>query len=159
MEEEKTGNYKKLPLSSCLEVVKAEPRVQCTEKEILEVLSDLRIAVDAEDYVISTPTKENPSLSDDYLFDTNDEKLILKDLVAENHVGKIKDLGKGAVKRKNSGLPQEYLHVFQYLCSLKRRDAQESGIVSENVLIYIKVNDRKVPYKRVFIVSFHKNRT
>ena len=36
--------------------------------------------------------------------------------------------------------------------------AKESGILSENVLIYIKINDRKIPYKKVFIISFHKNR-
>ena len=158
MEEGKCGNFKKLTISACSETVEAEPKVECTEKEILDVLVDLSAAVDAKDYVIQTPTKENPSLSDDYIFDTNDENLILKDLAIENHVGKIKDLSKGAMRRKSSGLPQEYLHVFQYPCSLKRRDAQESGIVSENVLIYIKINDRKIPYKKVFIISFHKNR-
>ena len=158
MEEGKTGNFKKLPINSFSEFVEAEPRVECTEEEIKEVLNDLSGAVDAKDYVIQTPTKENPPLSDDYIFDTNDENLILKDLSMVNHVGKIKDLSKGAIRRKSNGLPQEYLHVFQYPCSLKRRDAQESGISSEDVLIYIKINNRKIPYEKVFIISFHKNR-
>lgn len=158
MEETKTGNFTKISLDSFTEIVGAEPRVEGYEKEIKDVLADLRAAVDAEDYIVQTPTKDNPALSDDYIFNTNDQNLILKDLVLENHVGKIKDLGTGAVKRKQKGLPQEYLHVFQYPCSLKRRDAQESGVVSENVLIYIKINDRKVPYKKVFVISFHKNR-
>ena len=158
MEEGKTGNFIKLPINSFSEVVEAKPRVECTEEEITEVLNDLSIAVDAKDYVIQTPTKENPSLSDDYIFDTNDENLILKDLSVENHVAKIKDHSKGALRRKREGLPQEYLHVFQYSCNLKRRDAQESGITSEDILIYIKVNNRKIPYKKVFIISFHKNR-
>lgn len=158
MEEGKTGNFEKLPINSFSEVVDAKPQVGCTEEEILEVLNDLSLAVDAKDYVIQTPTKENPSLSDDYIFDTNDENLILKDLSVENHVAKIKDLSKGALRRKCEGLPQEYLHVFQYSCNLKRRDAQESGISSEDILIYIKVNDRKIPYKKVFIISFHKNK-
>ena len=158
MEETKTGNFSKISLDSFTEIVVVEPRVECYEKEIKDVLADLRAAVDAEDYIVQTPTKDNPALSDDYIFSTNDQNLILKDLSLENHVGKIKDLGKGAVKRKQNGLPQEYLHVFQYPCSLKRRDAQESGVVSENVLIYIKINDRKVPYKKIFVISFHKNR-
>jgi len=38
-----------------------------------------------------------------------------------------------------------------------RRDAAIDE--SEDVLIYIKINNRKVPYKKVFIVSFHKNRS
>ena len=33
MEEGKSGNFKKLPISSCSEVVEAEPKVECTEKE------------------------------------------------------------------------------------------------------------------------------
>ena len=61
-------------------------------------------------------------------------------------------------KRLEKGLPQEYLYVFKYPCKLKRRDADYSGITNDNVLIYIKINDRKIPYKKVFIISFHKNR-
>ena len=75
-----------------------------------------------------------------------------------NFVGKIKDVGKGAKKRLEKGLPQEYLYVFKYPCELRRRDADESGIVKEKLIIYIKINNRKIPYKKVFIVSFHKNR-
>ena len=83
---------------------------------------------------------------------------VLKDLTEINFVGKIKDVGKGAKKRLEKGLPQEYLYVFKYPCKLKRRDADYSGITNDNVLIYIKINDRKIPYKKVFIISFHKNR-
>lgn len=83
---------------------------------------------------------------------------VLKDLTEINFVGKIKDVGKGAKKRLEKGLPQEYLYVFKYPCKLKRRDADYSGITNDNVLIYIKINDRNIPYKKVFIISFHKNR-
>lgn len=62
------------------------------------------------------------------------------------------------LKKKEKGLPQEYLYVFKYPCKLNRRDAQESGIISENLLIYIKINNRKIPHEKLFIVSFHKNR-
>lgn len=140
------------------EPVEAEPKVAYSEAEIDEVLSDLREAVNRKNYISQTPTKENPALSDDYIFDTNDENIVLKDLKRANFVGKIKDLSKGAAKRKALGLPQEYLYVFQYACRLLRRDAQTSGIEDENILIYIKINDRKTPYKRVFVISFHKNR-
>ena len=84
--------------------------------------------------------------------------MILKDLRRDNFVGKIKDLSKGAAKRKAQGLPQEYLYVFKYACRLLRRDAQSSGIEDEDILIYIKVNDRKTPYNKVFVISFHKNK-
>ena len=56
------------------------------------------------------------------------------------------------------GLPQEYLYVFKYPWELRRRDADDSGIVKEKLIIYIKINNKKIPYKKVFIVSFHKNR-
>ena len=95
---------------------------------------------------------------DDYIFDSEDENIILKDLKEANFVGKIKDVGKGAKKRLEKGLPQEYLYVFKYPCELRRRDADDSGIVKEKLIIYIKINNRKIPYKKVFIVSFHKNR-
>lgn len=85
--------------------------------------------------------------------------LVLQDLAKENFVAKVWDLGKGAEKRKKMGYPQEYLYVFKYPCKLMRRDVQESGVSFENVLIYSKVNDRKIPSKQVFIVSFHKNRS
>lgn len=158
MDEDKIGNLEKLPINSIVEDVDAEPRIDCSEKEIIEVLHDLSVAVDAQDYVPQTATRDNPALSDDYIFNTNDENLVLKDLTKENFVGKVKDLSRGAAKRKSRGLPQEYLYVFKYPCKLLRRDELESGPVSENVLIYIKINDRKTPYKKVFVVSFHKNR-
>lgn len=158
MPDEKLGHLTKLPIDAIDEVVSAEPRVKCPISEVLEVLKDLKIAVDKKDYKAQTPTLENPSLSDDYIFDTEDENLVLKDLTETNFVGKVKDVGKGAKKRLKKGLPQEYLYVFKYPCRLQRRDAEDSGINNENVLIYIKINDRKTPYEKVFIISFHKNR-
>ncbi len=158
MEEGKTGNFEKLPINSFSEVVVAKPQVGCTEEEILEVLNDLSLAVDAKDYVIQTPTKENPSLSDDYIFDTNDENLILKDLSVENHVAKIKDLSKGALRRKCEGLPQEYLHVFQYSCNLKRRDAQESGISSEDISFILRLMTERYRTKKFLLFPFIRTR-
>ncbi len=156
MTEDKLGHLRKLPIDALNEPVEAEPRVACSETELEEVLKDLYLAVDKATYIPQTPTPDNPALSDDYVFDTADENLVLKDLKRENFVGKIKDLGKGAVKRRARGLPEEYLYVFKYPCKLYRRDAQYDSI--ENVLIYIKINDRKVPYEKVFVISFHKNR-
>lgn len=100
MAEEKIGHLIKLPLDATNESVKAEPLVECSEKELSEVLRDLRIAVDEKNYIPQTPTKDNPALSDNYVFDTGDENFVLKDLKRENFVGKIKDLSKGAIKRK-----------------------------------------------------------
>ena len=114
MAEEKIGHLIKLPLDATNESVKAEPLVECSEKELSEVLRDLRIAVDEKNYIPQTPTKDNPALSDNYVFDTGDENFVLKDLKRENFVGKIKDLSKGAIKRKERGLPEEYLYVFKY---------------------------------------------
>ncbi len=149
----------KLPIGAIPETITANPQVPCTPSELNDVLIDLHQAVDNEDYISPTPTVDNPALSDDYIFDTEDQNLILKDLSMVNFVGKIKDLGKGATKRTQQGFPQEYLYVFQYPCKLMRRDAQSSGCIAEDVLIYIKINDRKIPYKKVIIISFHKNRT
>ncbi len=151
------GHFKKVSLDSISETVEAKPEVTCNDAEVLSVLADLGSAVDDESYIPATPTEENPPLSDDYIFDKTDEKLILKDLALKNFVGKIKDVGKGAKKRLSRGLPQEYLYVFQYACELIRRDADISGIAKECVLIYVKINDRKVPDHVVFVVSFHKN--
>lgn len=63
------------------------------------MLKDLRRAVDERNYQPQAPTEENPALSDDYIFDSEDENIILKDLKEANFVGKIKDVGKGAKKR------------------------------------------------------------
>lgn len=158
MAEDKIGHLIKLPINAIGETVDAEPKEPYTEAEVLSVLNDLRVAVDTKSYVPQTPTVDNPSLSDDYIFDTNDENLVLKDLTMQNFVGKIKDVGKGAKKRLEKGLPQEFLYVFKYPCRLLRRDAQESEMDADNVLIYIKINDRQIPYKKIFIISFHKNR-
>lgn len=109
MAKEKMGHVVKLPRDAIRESVDAEPQELCTDAEVQIVLQELRVAVDNESYVPQTPTPENPALSDDYIFDTNDENLILKDLTKENFVGKIKDVGKGAKLRREKGLPQEYL--------------------------------------------------
>lgn len=156
--DEKLGHFTKLPLDAIGEHVDAEPKEICTEQELLAVLNDLNIAVDNRSYIPHTPTADNPALSDDYVFDAHDEMLVLKDLTKKNFVGKIKDIGRGAKRRILQGLPQEYLYVFQYPCTLARRDLPEGRTVSEDVLIYIKINDRKVPNEKLFIVSFHKNR-
>ena len=158
MAEDKIGHLVKLPLDAITEFVEAEPQVAYSEDEVREVLNDLYNAVDKKTYIPQTPTVDNPALSDDYIFDTNDENLVLKDLKRDNFVGKIKDLSKGAVKRKARGLPDEYLYVFKYACKLMRRDAHLGALENEDILIYIKINDRKIPYDRVFVISFHKNK-
>lgn len=158
MEQGKSKHFVRLPLSSFSEQAEAEPQVPCTAEEIDMVLRDLTIAVNKENYIPATPTKENLALSEDYVFDTEDEKLILRELDLEHFVGKIKDVGKGARNRRKRGLPQEYLYVFQYSCRLCKRDAQESGILTEDILVYIKINNRKTPYEQVFVISFHKNK-
>ena len=83
---------------------------------------------------------------------------MLKDLKRDNFVGKIKDLSKGAAKRRARGFPDEYLYVFKYPCKLLRRDAQSGAAETENILIYIKINNRKIPDDRVIVISFHKNK-
>lgn len=158
MQDDKMGHLIKLPIDAINENVYAEPKEPCTEAEIISILQDLRSAVDNMSYIPQTPTDDNPALSDDYIFDTEDENLVLKDITKLNFVGKIKDVGKGAKRRLQQGFPQEYLYVFKYPCKLARRDAQNSKINIENVLIYIKINDRKIPQKKLFVVSFHKNR-
>lgn len=135
MDDEQLGHLWKIPIESVKQRVEAKPQVHCSPPEIVQMLQDLYTAVENKEYVSQTPTPDNPALSDDYIFDTEDENLILKDLKVENFVGKIKDLSKGATKRKEQGLPQEYLYVFQYPCRLRRKDAEESGIELEDVLL------------------------
>lgn len=103
MAEVRIGHLVKLPIEAVDEAVDAEPRVPCSCEEIQELLKDLYLAVDNENYIPQTPTLENPSLSDDYIFNTSDENLVLKDLQMENFVAKIKDLSKGATRRKAKG--------------------------------------------------------
>ncbi len=90
----------KLPIDAIEESVDATPAVACSEEELILVLQDLVKAVDEKSYIPQTPTAENPALSDDYVFYTSDENRILKDLSKENFVAKVRDLGKGAEKRK-----------------------------------------------------------
>lgn len=158
MGDDKIGNLFRLPIDSIDESVEVKPKVANTDEEVNQVLLDLYLAVDNKAYIPQTPTESNPALSDDYIFDTNDENLVLKDLKMENFVGKMKDLSKGSKKRKELRYPEEYLYVFKYPCKLWRRDAQESRINTENVLIYIKINDRKIPNQKIFVISFHKNK-
>lgn len=98
MADEKLGHLTKLPIDSIKEVVSVKPQVECSKSEILRVLKDIKTAVGGRDYVPQAPTRDSPSLSDEYIFDTNDEELILKDLSSDNFVGKIIDVGKGAKK-------------------------------------------------------------
>lgn len=142
----------KLSLSVIDETVDAEPKVEASQEEIKNVLNDLYVAVDKSEYIPQTPTEENPALSDDYIFDTKDQNFVLKDLEEDNFVAKIKDISKGAERRRQKGLPQEYLYVFKYACKLMRRDAAIDE--SEDVLIYIKINNRKVPYKKFLLFHF-----
>ena len=88
MAEEKLGHLTKLPIEAISEEVLAEPKVKCPSSEVLSVLKDLRVAVENRDYQPQTPTEENPSLSDDYIFDTDDQNYILMDLTEINFVGK-----------------------------------------------------------------------
>ena len=156
--DQKKGHFKPLPADAIPETVEAEPKVPCDDEEVLGVLADLKVAVEKEIYIPATSTKDTPALSDMYLFDEEDEKLILKNLELSNFVDKIVDVGKGAKKRMKNGFPQDYLYVFKYACVLSRRDVEIDGVAQENVLIYIKINDRKVPDHVVYIVSFHKNK-
>lgn len=75
MVEEKLGHLTKLPIDAIDEEVSAEPKVECPSSELLGVIEDLRVAVDERDYKPQVPTEENPSLSDDYVFDTQDERI------------------------------------------------------------------------------------
>lgn len=96
MEKDKIGHLIKLPMDAIKENVDADPKELCTDAEVSSVLHDLRIAVDNKSYIPHTPTVDNPALSDDYIFDTNDEMLVLKDLTKLNFVGRTKDY-----KRRN----------------------------------------------------------
>lgn len=158
MDNGKSKHFTELSLDAFTECVEADPKVPYTADELEMVLRNLVNAVVEESYITATPTVDNPALSDDYVFDSEDKKTILKSIGIQHFVGKIVDVGKGAVKRRKKGFPQEYLYVFQYPCRLCRRDAQEGDILSEDVLIYIKINNRKIPYEKVIVISFHKNR-
>ena len=136
--------------------VEVRPMVLCTETEIQDIVKELHKSVEKKDYKIAISNK-NRALFEKYVLDSRDAEQILLDLQETDFVGKIVDVGKGAKKRLEKGLPQEYLYVFQYPCELKRRDAEESGIEEERILIYIKINHRVVPYDQVFIISFHEN--
>ena len=137
------------------ELVTAEPMVPFTENELISVLNDIHSAVENGTYIF--PYDERNNLFDDYIFKPCDQDYILKDLSEENFVGKIKDLSKGSLKRKEKGYPDEYLYVFKYACKVFRKKDQENNS-QEMIMIYIKINDRKIPYNSVIIVSFHKNR-
>lgn len=158
MPEENIIHVIKLPITLTTESVEAAPVVGYSEKEVLVVLTALYDAVDAKAYIPSTPTKDNPALSDDYIFDVDDEMHILKDLTMEHFVAKVKDLSKGAARRKSMGFPPEFLYVFRYHCRLMRRDSAKADDPYETLVIYIKINYRTIPGKKVFVISFHKNR-
>ena len=119
----------KLSLSVIDETVDAEPKVEASQEEIKNVLNDLYVAVDNSEYIPQTPTEENPALSDDFIFDTKDQNFVLKDLEEDNFVAKIKDISKGAERRRQKGLPQEYLYVFKYACKYLHLTQRLSAVV------------------------------
>lgn len=151
------SNFTELPLEAIEEPIVARPLVSYKVDEVEDVLEKLREAVDNENYIPQKATEKNPALSDEYIFETQDQNQILKNLKVKNLVGKVKDKGEGAKKRETKGFPPEFLYVFKYACILKRRDADITGNEQENVLVYIKINARKIPRDVMIIVSFHKN--
>jgi hypothetical protein len=151
------GHFRKLPMTGVNERVSAEPKVACTEMEKQMLLADIHEAAETGDYKPALPTEDNPSLARDYIFDSNDEANILKDLKAENFIAKVKDKSKGAKKRKAKGLPEEFLYVFAYPCELDCRSEEDGKTSKKELIIYIKINDRREPIKQVIVVSFHEN--
>ncbi len=152
-----TGHIRKLSINSINEKVSASPVVPCTQLDLQMVLASLKLAVETNSYYPVYASKDNPVLPDEYVFDAEDEKAVLKDLTSANFVAKIVDTSDSSKKRKRQGLPQEYLYVFKYPCELMRLDAQTSGVSTENVLVYIKIINRIIPSQKVLIISFHKN--
>ena len=148
-------NIVKLSLDDYDELVTAEPQVLCTDDELNLVLNDIYIAVENGTYIF--PYDERNNLFDEYIFKPKDQDYILKDLSKENFVGKIKDLSKGSLKRKEKGFPDEYLYVFKYACKVFRKE-DINKTSQEKIMIYIKINDRKIPNNVLIVVSFHKNR-
>ena len=151
-----TGNFKRCSKDLIDDQIDVRPEAPYTEAEVQDIVKELHKSVENKDYTI-TYSDKNRALFEKYVLESSDIDKILLDLQETDFVGKIVDVGKRAKKRLEKGLPQEYLFVFQYPCELKRRDAEESGIEEERILIYIKINHRKVPYNRVFIISFHEN--
>jgi len=127
MEENVSKHLVKLPLDAINESVEASPQVGYTNEEIESVLKDLKEAVEKGTYKPCMPTVANPSLSDDYLFDQNDERFVLNDLTKDNFVGKVRDLSKGSHARTEQGYPLEFLYVFKYPCRLVCRESDKSS--------------------------------
>ncbi len=151
-----TGNFKRCSKDLIDDRIDVRPEAPYTEAEVQDIVKELHKSVENKDYKITYSDKYK-ALFEKYVLESRDTDKILLDLQDTDFVGKIVDVGKGAKKRLEKGLPQEYLYVFQYPCELKRRDAEESGIEEERILIYIKINHRIVPYNLVFIISFHEN--
>jgi hypothetical protein len=142
------GHFRKLPMAGVCEQVSAGPKVACTEMEKQMLLADVHEAAKTGEYKPALPTEDNPSLSRDYIFDSNDEASVLKDLKIENFIAKIEDKSKGAEKRKEKGLPEEFLYVFAYPCELLCRSEDDSKNARKELIIYIKINNRREPKKR-----------
>ena len=157
MTDEPKHHVCKLSLEECSEPVYARPKVDCTREEVTSVLQELRKAVKAHNYVPPSPRGDELDLWMEYLLDDKDIDGILMDLNEENFVGKVKDMSKGGKHREKRGFPPEFPYVFKYYCKLIRRDSG-AKIARDNVLIYIKINNRVVPNHIVFVISFHKNR-
>ena len=75
MADEQLGHLWKIPIESVEQSVEAKTQVHCSPPEIAQMLQDLYVAVENKAYVPQTPTPDNPALSDDYIFDTEDENL------------------------------------------------------------------------------------
>jgi len=148
-------NIVKVSFDDYDELVTAEPQVQCSEDELNLVLNDIYNAVTNGTYIF--PFDDRNNLFDEYIFKPKDQDYILKDLSKENFVGKIKDLSKGSLKRKEKGYPDEYLFVFKYACKVFRKE-DINKTSQEKIMIYIKINDRKNPNNVLIVVSFHRNR-
>ena len=148
-------NIVKVSFDDYDELVTAEPQVQCSEDELNLVLNDIYNAVTNGTYIF--PFDDRNNLFDEYIFKPKDQDYILKDLSKENFVGKIKDLSKGSLKRKEKGYPDEYLYVFKFACKVFRKeDIKKTS--QEKIMISIKINDRKIPNNDLIVVSFHRNR-
>lgn len=109
MDNDKSKHFTELSLDAFTECAEADPKVPYTADELEMVLRDLVNAVVEESYITATPTVDNPALSDDYVFDSEDEKTILKSIGIQHFVGKNSRCGKRCCqtqeKRISAGVP------------------------------------------------------
>lgn len=149
-------NIVKVSFDDYDEEVTAEPQVPCSEQEVLSVLNDIYIAVNNDSYYCPRDER-NYSFFSYFNINKKEQDFILKDLTYSNFVAKIKNLNENSKARKLKGYPDEYLYVFKYPCEIYKRDDIKL-LFPQKVMIYIKINNRKIPNKIVIVVSFHENR-